>query len=53
MDSEGRVYIMGRYKDLIICGGENISPVKVERVMDACQGIQKVSISIPVKLRRN
>jgi acyl-CoA synthetase (AMP-forming)/AMP-acid ligase II len=47
MDLEGRVLILGRYKDLIISGGENISPLKVERVLDACKGVQKVSCTIP------
>jgi long-subunit acyl-CoA synthetase (AMP-forming) len=46
MDSEGRVFLLGRYKDLIISGGENISPLKVERVLDACKGVQKVSCTI-------
>lgn len=30
MDKLGRVYLLGRYKDLIIRGGENISPTKIE-----------------------
>lgn len=30
MDKEGRVYLLGRYKDLIIRGGENISPTMIE-----------------------
>ena len=33
MDDEGVVYIMGRYKDLIIRGGENISAAAVESCM--------------------
>jgi acyl-CoA synthetase (AMP-forming)/AMP-acid ligase II len=43
MDATGRVYIVGRYKDLIISGGENISPLKVERVLESCEGVNKVS----------
>lgn len=46
MGSDGMVFIMGRYKDLIISGGENISPLKVERVLNACKGVQKVGESI-------
>lgn len=30
MDEDGVIYIVGRYKDIIIRGGENISPVKME-----------------------
>ncbi|KAJ5937743.1 AMP-binding enzyme family protein [Penicillium verhagenii] len=33
MDSQGRVYLLGRYKDLIIRGGENISPAKIEQCL--------------------
>ena len=30
MDDEGTVYILGRYKDIIIRGGENLSPALIE-----------------------
>lgn len=30
IDADGVLYMMGRYKDLIIRGGENIAPVKIE-----------------------
>ncbi|CAG7932158.1 unnamed protein product [Penicillium olsonii] len=30
MDSQGRLYVVGRLKDTIIRGGENISPVAIE-----------------------
>lgn len=40
MDSEGYVYILGRYKDLIICGGENISPLKIEQCLAEVDGIR-------------
>ncbi|KAK4442277.1 hypothetical protein QBC34DRAFT_444296 [Podospora aff. communis PSN243] len=30
MDEDGVVYVVGRYKDVIIRGGENVSPVKME-----------------------
>lgn len=33
VDSNGNVTILGRYKDMIIRGGENISPVAVEAIL--------------------
>ncbi|KAL1610791.1 putative NRPS-like protein biosynthetic cluster [Paraconiothyrium brasiliense] len=33
IDEQGRVFIVGRYKEMIIRGGENISPVAVETVI--------------------
>ncbi|KAJ4349391.1 uncharacterized protein N0V89_008006 [Didymosphaeria variabile] len=33
IDEHGRVFIVGRYKEMIIRGGENISPVAVETVI--------------------
>ncbi|KAL8958716.1 MAG: hypothetical protein Q9183_005782, partial [Haloplaca sp. 2 TL-2023] len=40
MDEEGLVYILGRYKDLIIRGGENISPAAIERCLDTIESIR-------------
>ena len=34
MDDEGRVYILGRYKDIIIRGGENLSPALIETCLN-------------------
>jgi acyl-CoA synthetase (AMP-forming)/AMP-acid ligase II len=39
MDDEGYVYILGRYKDLIIRGGENISPAKIEHYLADAYGL--------------
>lgn len=33
LDNDGVVYILGRYKELIIRGGENIYPLKIEGVL--------------------
>jgi long-chain acyl-CoA synthetase len=33
MDQDGYFYITGRKKDIIIRGGENVSPVEVEEVL--------------------
>ncbi|KAI4128769.1 MAG: hypothetical protein LQ338_002564 [Usnochroma carphineum] len=40
IDEGGLVYILGRYKDLIIRGGENISPAAIERCLDSIAGIE-------------
>ena len=40
MDEEGRVYILGRYKDIIIRGGENISPAVIESCLNSHNGIK-------------
>ena len=47
MDAEGYYYITGRLKDVIIRGGENISPKEVENFighMDAVQDVQVVGV---------
>jgi fatty-acyl-CoA synthase len=44
MDAEGRVRITGRIKDIIIRGGENISPKEVEDVLRLHPGVLDVSV---------
>ncbi|KAL8950727.1 MAG: hypothetical protein Q9222_003246, partial [Ikaeria aurantiellina] len=44
IDSEGYVYILGRYKDLIIRGGENLSPAAIERCINAMEGVQETQV---------
>ena len=39
MDDSGAVYILGRYKDLIIRGGENLSPAQIEASLNKVQGV--------------
>lgn len=34
MDVDGTIYIMGRYKDIIIRGGENLSPALIEGCLE-------------------
>jgi acyl-CoA synthetase (AMP-forming)/AMP-acid ligase II len=46
MDDDGYIYFLGRYKDLIIRGGENISPEKIEEYLFKQQ-------SIVVSIQRN
>lgn len=40
MDEKGVIYILGRYKDLIIRGGENIYPAKIEQKLQELDGLQ-------------
>ncbi len=47
-DGDGRVWITGRAKDLIISGGFNVYPKEIERVLDALPGIvESAVIGVP------
>jgi len=39
IDENGVVHILGRYKDLIIRGGENVSPAKIEKCLEHIPGL--------------
>jgi malonyl-CoA/methylmalonyl-CoA synthetase len=43
-DAEGRVWISGRAKDLIISGGYNVYPKEVELVLDAISGVSESAV---------
>jgi acyl-CoA synthetase (AMP-forming)/AMP-acid ligase II len=45
IDDHGVLHITGRYKDIIIRGGENVAPVKIELVLSQIPGLH-VSIVI-------
>jgi len=40
MHSDGHVSIVGRYKDMIIRGGENIAPAAIEAVLNQFSGVE-------------
>jgi acyl-CoA synthetase (AMP-forming)/AMP-acid ligase II/acyl carrier protein len=40
MDQQGHVYFEGRYKDLIIRGGENINPSVIETCLNRIPGVE-------------
>jgi acyl-CoA synthetase len=44
MDEQGYIRITGRRKDIILRGGENISALEVERIIDAMPGVLGVSV---------
>ena len=43
-DRDGRVWITGRAKDLIICGGLNVYPKEIELVLDALPGVVESAV---------
>lgn len=48
VDSEGRVSIVGRAKDLVISGGYNIYPKEVETILDDMPGVlESAVIGVP------
>jgi 2,3-dihydroxybenzoate-AMP ligase len=50
IDEAGYIRITGRIKDLIIRGGENVSPAQVEELIGGCPGVADVAvIGIPDK----
>jgi len=44
MDTEGRVTIVGREKDLVISGGLNIYPKEIEEAIDALDGVNETAV---------
>ena len=42
--SSGYVHIVGRAKDLVICGGYNVYPKEVETVIDAIDGVAESAV---------
>lgn len=43
-DEDGAYYIMGRLKDMIISGGENVYPAELESVIHAHPGVAEVAV---------
>ncbi|KAK2795934.1 NRPS [Onygenales sp. PD_10] len=47
IDDSGAVHILGRYKDIIIRGGQNIAPARIERCLDKIPGVESQVVGIP------
>lgn len=47
IDDDGVLHILGRYKDLIIRGGHNISPAKLEAALSEIPGVSAQVIGCP------
>ncbi|KAK4443049.1 hypothetical protein QBC34DRAFT_443652, partial [Podospora aff. communis PSN243] len=43
-DADGKVFVLGRYKDVIIRGGENIAPAAIEAVLEPTMGYLGIQI---------
>jgi o-succinylbenzoate---CoA ligase len=44
LDAQGCLHLHARRTDLIVTGGENVYPAEVERVLEACPGIQAAAV---------
>ena len=44
LDEEGYLYIVGRAKEMIIRGGENISPQEIEEIILGMDGVMQVKV---------
>jgi acyl-CoA synthetase (AMP-forming)/AMP-acid ligase II len=45
VDAEGRLEVVGRVKDTIITGGENVDPAEVENALADLPGVVEVAVS--------
>ena len=46
LGEQGELYILGRYKDLIIRGGRNISPAAIEAVLNVLPGVNTLVVGL-------
>lgn len=44
IDEDGYLHVSGRIKDIIVRGGENISPVEIERIICQIPGVASVKV---------
>ena len=46
-DRDGFFYFLGRADDMFVCGGENIWPGEVEKMLERCEGVHQAFV-VPV-----
>ncbi|KXK19740.1 MAG: AMP-dependent synthetase/ligase [Chloroflexi bacterium OLB15] len=44
VDDEGSIYIVDRYKDMYISGGENVYPAEIEQVLYQIEGVAEAAV---------
>jgi malonyl-CoA/methylmalonyl-CoA synthetase len=44
ISADGYVSIVGRAKDMIICGGLNVYPKEIEQILDGLDGVQETAV---------
>ncbi|UNL86657.1 class I adenylate-forming enzyme family protein [Priestia koreensis] len=44
LDKDGFLYIMGRYKDVIVRGGDNVYPIQLEEIIQHMDGVLEVAV---------
>lgn len=44
IDAQGGLHVHARRTDLIVTGGENVYPVEVEQVLEACPGVRAAAV---------
>lgn len=45
LDARGALHLTGRADDMLVTGGENVHPERIESVLSACPGVRDVAIS--------
>lgn len=44
LDENGFLYISGRYKEMILYGGDNVYPAEIEEVIHQIEGVMEVAV---------
>jgi O-succinylbenzoic acid--CoA ligase len=45
LDARGVLHLTGRADDMLVTGGENVHPERIESILSACPGVRDVAIS--------
>jgi fatty-acyl-CoA synthase len=44
VDEEGHLWVVDRKKDMLICGGLNVYPAEIERVIERIEGVLEIAV---------